>query len=51
MDTFKSKILSRKFLITALTVALAVANGDINQAVAVAVAYLGVQGVLDHKAL
>lgn len=45
------RLLSRKFLIAALTVSLLIVKGQYNEAVVVATGYLGVQGLIDRKDL
>lgn len=51
MQDIKTRVLSRKFLIAVLTIALACVNGDYTQAMTIAVAYIGVQGAIDHKSV
>ena len=49
METLKKNLLSKKLWIAVLTIALFWLNGDVNQALAVALGYLGIQGVVDLK--
>jgi hypothetical protein len=49
MDKLKKDLLSKKLWIAVFTIALLVLNKDYNQAMVVAMAYLGVQGYVDSK--
>lgn len=50
LDTIKDKVVSRKFLIAVVAVIYFLVNNDANQALATVLAYIGVQGAVDHKA-
>lgn len=49
MEVLKINLLSKKLWVAVLTIALLMLNGDMNQAVVVALAYLGVQGAVDFS--
>lgn len=49
VNTVKSVVTSKKFLVALLAIGTFLVNGQYDQALAVALAYLGVQGAVDHK--
>lgn len=49
VNTVKSVVTSKKFLIAVLAIGTFLVNGQYDQALAVALAYLGIQGAVDHK--